>query len=140
MKNYLIYLLIFFSGCSDISKDSNSIDKSYEEISKFLDQVIIKNIDKKAKEEFLQPFKYINESTGAHLFKKKQVYLFYEGLPSGGIWAKPGAKNFGGERVGTFYFEEGPVSAEAIAHKELEGNRNYFYVVIESENLEGWVG
>ena len=140
MKNYLIYLFILISGCSDISEDLNSSDKSYEEISKFLDQVIIKNIDKKAKQEFLQPFKYINESTGAHLFKKKKVYLFYEGLPSGGMWSKPGAKNFGGERVGTFYFDEGPVSADAIAHIELEGNRNYFYVLIESENLEGWVG
>jgi hypothetical protein len=140
MKNYLICLLIFISGCSDVSEDLNSIDKSYEEISKFLDQVIIKNIDKKAKQEFLQSFKYINESTGAQLFKKKKVYLFYEGLSSGGIWSKPGAKNFGGERVGTFYFDEGPVSADAIAHIELEGNRNYFYVLIENENLEGWVG
>lgn len=140
MKNYLIYLFIFIGGCSDISEDINSIDKSYEEISKFLDQVIIKNIDKKAKQEFLKPFKYINESIGAQIFMKKKVYLFYEGLPSGGLWSKPGAKNFGGERVGTFYFDKGPVSAEVIAHKELEGNRNYFYVLLESENLEGWVG
>ena len=140
MKNYLIYLFIFISGCSDIGGDLNSSDKSYKEISKFLDQVIIKNIDKKAKKDFLIPFKYINESTGAHIFKKKRVYLFYEGLPSGGLWSKPGAKNFGGERVGTFYFNEGPVMADTIAHIELEGNRNYFYVLIESKNLEGWVG
>jgi len=140
MKNYLIYLFIFIIGCSDAGKDLNSSDKSFEEVSKFLDQVIIKNIDKKAKQDFLKPFKYINESTDAQLFKKKKVYLFYEGLPSGGLWSKPGAKNFGGERVGTFYFDEGPVSAFAIAHIELEGNRNYFYILIESKNLEGWVG
>jgi len=141
MKRFLALLLLFgIVGCSDINKDLNSSDKSYEEISKFLDQVVIQNIDKIAKQEFLQPYKYIKETNEAQLFKKKKVYLFYEGLASGGMWSKPGARNFGGERVGTFYFNEGPVIADTIAHVELEGNRNYFYVVIESENLEGWVG
>ena len=140
MKQYLIYLFIILSGCAEINEDINSSDKSYKEISEFLDQVIIENIDKKAKQDFLQSFKYIKETSGAQLFKKKKVYLYYDGLSSGGMWSKPGAKNFGGERVGTFYFNEGPVVAEAIAHIELEGNRNYFYVLIEDENLEGWVG
>jgi len=140
MKQYFIYLFIILSGCAEINKDINSSNKSYKEISEFLDQVLIENIDKKAKQDFLQSFKYIKENTSAQLFQKKRVYLFYDGLPSGGMWSKPGAKNFGGERVGTFYFDKGPVIAEAIAHIELEGNRNYFYVLVESKNLEGWVG
>ena len=140
MKSHLICFIIILSGCSDIQKNSSSDNNSYQEISKFLDQVIIQNIDKKAKEEFSQSFKYLKEATNSQLFQKKRVYLYYEGLSSGSVWSKPGAKNFGGERVGTFYFDQGPVTAEAIAHIELTGNRNYFYILIESKNLEGWVG
>jgi len=136
----MCFIIILLSGCSDIQKNPSSNNDSYREISKFLDQVIIQNIDKKAKEEFSLSFKYLMGTTNTQLFQKKRVYLYYEGLSSGGMWSKPGAKNFGGERVGTFYFDQGPVIAEAIAHIELAGNRNYFYILIESKNLEGWVG
>ena len=142
MNKIILFLciFIFIGGCSEVNQDINSTSTSYKEISKFLDQIIIENLDKKAKHEFLKPFKFIDEDTDATIFTKKRVYLFYEGLPSGGIWSKPGAKNFGGVRVGTFYFDNGPITADIIAHIELEGKRNYFYALIESENLEGWVG
>ena len=59
MKQYFIYLFIILSGCAEINEGINSSNKSYKEISEFLDQVLIENIDKKAKQDFLQPFKYI---------------------------------------------------------------------------------
>ena len=144
MSKYLILFLILCS-CSDnnsIRKDASihDIDNSYKEVSDFLDKVIIENINKLAKDDYLKLYKYLNNSQKANLFEKKKVFLFYDGLSSGGIWSKPGAKNFGGERVGTFYFDDGPQVAYAIAHIELEGNRNYFYILIDSSDLEGWVG
>jgi len=129
-----------FASCSEVKKNSISDEEAYNEISNFLDELIIQNLDKMAKEEFMQSFKYIKAVDNAQLFQKKTVYLYYEGLAFGGMWSKPGAKNFGGKKVGTFYFDKGPIEAYAIAHSELEGNRNYFYILIEDEGLEGWVG
>ena len=48
-------------------------------------------------------------------------------------------KNFGGKRVGTVSFTKGPVKAECVAHKSLEGGRNYFYVVLQNGD-QGWMG
>ena len=144
MKKGLIIILIFLYSCSDspANKEKNiKLDNAYKEISMFLDQVLIKNIDKSAKDEFSKSFKYLKDVPNVHLFKRKKVYLFYEGLPSGGIWSKPGAKNFGGEKIGDIFFSNGPIAAEIVAHVELQGNRNYFYVLVSNEKkLEGWVG
>lgn len=73
-----------------------------------------------------------------NLLPETNVFLFYEGLSDGPIYDKPGAKNFGGNELGRISFRSGSVKAKVIAHKELQGNRNYFYVV--TDNLEGWMG
>ena len=144
MKRNLILILIFLSSCSDntLNKESDiEFDNAYKEISSFLDQVLIENIDKSAKDEFSRSFKYLKDITNVNLFERKKVYLFYQGLSSGGLWSKPGAKNFGGKKIGSILFSNGPIAAEIVAHVELEGNRNYFYVLVNNEeNLEGWVG
>ena len=55
------------------------------------------------------------------------------------MWDKPGALNFGGEKLLDISFRNGPVQAEVIAKKSLTGNRNYFYVVLE-DGSQGWMG
>lgn len=144
MKKNLTLSLIFLLSCSEniIHQDNASeFENAYKEISRFLDQVLIENIDKTAKDEFSKSFKYLKDIPNANLFERKKVYLFYQGLPSGGLWSKPGAKNFGGEKIESILFSNGPIAAEIVAHVELEGNRNYFYVLIDNEEKsEGWVG
>ena len=60
MKNNLILILIFLSSCSDITSNKErdiDLGNSYKEISGFLDQIVIENIDKSAKDEFSKSFK-----------------------------------------------------------------------------------
>ena len=56
MKKGLIIILIFLYSCSDspANKEKNiKLDNAYKEISMFLDQVLIKNIDNLPRMSFL---------------------------------------------------------------------------------------
>ena len=136
LLNSLLFILLISNLIS--AKDKNEeLDKIYS----FLDSLVVKNIINKKNTELSLQYKYMKGIEGITIYKKERVFLNYDGLSSGGIWSKPGAKNFGGERVGTFYFNNGPVAAYVVGHKELPGNRNYFYILIDSEEKEeGWVG
>jgi hypothetical protein len=140
-----IFTLLFFFCFSlevlGIEEQVHISNDQAEQISNFLDNIVIKNVLNQSHKSFKESYKYLKDIDEVRIFENKKVFLFYEGLPYGGIWSKPGAKNFGGERVKTIYFDEGPIEASVIAHKELRGNRNYFYVLIEAEDLiEGWIG
>ena len=112
-----------------------------EKINKFLDSILLDNFEAVAiKSKLMSKYPLLGSyQEDINILPKKTVYLFYENLPSGGLWDKPGAKNFGGKRVGTVSFTKGPVKAECVAHKSLEGGRNYFYVVLQNGD-QGWMG
>ena len=139
MTSYInIFIFIFFfsikATASDFKEES---DKLYS----FLDKLLIQNLIEDQNTKIHSKYKFMDGVENINFFEQERIYLNYDGLSSGGIWSKPGAKNFGGERVGTFYFNDGPVEAFVVAHVELQGKRNYFYVLIDNENKdEGWVG
>lgn len=68
----------------------------------------------------------------------QEIFLFYEGFPDIRFWSKPGAVSFGGQQVGLISART-PKSARVIAHAQLPGDRNYFYVYLD-EDTQGWVG
>ena len=112
-----------------------------KKINKFLDSILLDNLEAVAiRSKLLYEYPLLgNYKEDINFLPKRTVYLFYKNLPSGGLWDKPGALNYGGKRVGTVLFTEGPVKAECIAHKSLEGGRNYFYVVLQNGD-QGWMG
>ena len=136
LRNTFLAILLISNVIS--AKDKNEeLDKIYS----FFDSLVVKNIIEQKNTELSLQYKYMKGIEGITIYKKERVFLNYDGLSSGGIWSKPGAKNFGGKRVGTFYFNNGPVAAYVVGHKKLPGNRNYFYILIDNEEEdEGWVG
>ena len=147
--NPLIFLscIFFLASCGSPEKNTDVNDQAsipqeeVEKIKTLLDSLVIKNIEKDAidrtiKEKYPILSKYSEEFV---FLSKTTVYLYYEGLSSGGLWDKPGARNFGGLRIADISFANGPVPAECIAHKSLEGGRNYFYIILEN-GLQGWMG
>lgn len=137
-KYSLLLFFLFFIPYQVISSNEN---EEFHELNLFLDNLLIKNFMQDQSSNISSEYKYIRDIKDVNYFKKERIFLNYDGLKSGGMWSKPGAKNFGGERVATFYFNKGPVEAFVVAHKELPGNRNYFYILIDNEsNDEGWVG
>lgn len=130
------------SNSGELEKSEIVIPSSnYSEIKANLDKLVISKVESNAiRKGISDKYKYINSSEGDYnLLNETTVYLYYEGLDSGGIWDKAGAKAFGGLRIATISFSNGPVEAKVLAHKELEGGRNYFYVITDNK-IEGWMG
>ena len=129
------------SGYSQIPKENELGKKdSYNLINKMVSQEFIKNLDKSVKEEQLSK-KYPILSAyqeDYNILPLTDIYLFYEGLNDGPIYDRPGAKVYGARELGRVNFLRGSVKAKVIAHKELEGGRNYFYVI--TRDLQGWMG
>ena len=125
----------------DEAKIESITKEEVKKINKFLDSVFLENIETATiKSKLVSKYPLLGSyQEDIDILSKRTVYLFYENLPSGGLWDKPGAKNFGGKRVGTVSFAKGPVKAECVAHKSLEGGRNYFYVVLQNGD-QGWMG
>ena len=113
---------------------------SYNLIKNIMNKSFIDNLDKHIKKDSVNKKFPLLASYGQsyNLLPETNIFLYYEGFADGPIYDKPGAKNFGANELGRVTFRSGPVKAKVIAHKELQGNRNYFYVV--SNNLEGWMG
>lgn len=113
---------------------------SYNLIKNQINKSFIKNLDAHIKKESIyKKFPLLASYTESYnLLPETNIFLYYEGLADGPIYDKPGAKNFGANELGRVSFRSGSVKAKVIAHKELQGNRNYFYVV--TANLEGWMG
>lgn len=109
-------------------------------IKNIINKSFIDNLDVYIKKDTISKKYPLLASYGEsyNLLPETNVFLFYKGLSDGPIYDKPGAKNFGGNELGRISFRSGSVKAKVIAHKELQGNRNYFYVV--TNNLEGWMG
>ncbi len=142
----LVISSFVFYGCGNESDDKKLAEIVIPEsdmtlIKSYLDSLVLSNAQTVAVMEAVKErYRYIDGAEGAfNYLKESTVYLYYEGLDSGGVWSKPGAKTFGGSRVSTVNFTHGPVKAKVVAHKELEGNRNYFYVFIDNNN-QGWMG
>lgn len=107
-----------------------------------LDKALILNASKQIQQNKLTadyPLLASSAEDGINLLPATKVWLYYDGLPSGGIWNKPGAKAFDGKLIATVDFSSGPVPALLVAHKALEGDRNYFYVKLVN-GTQGWVG
>ena len=98
-------------------------ESRYKAIEAYLDSLVLDNVETSSLSENIEAkYKYIKGSNGNfNILKNQTVYLYYDGLRSGGVWDKPGAKAFGGSRVSTVHFINGPVKATVVAHKELEG-------------------
>ena len=114
--------------------------ESYELINKLVAKQLLQNLDKELKSTRLKK-KYpllANYQEPFNLIPETKVYLYYEGLDYGPIYDKPGAKRFGASELGRINFLNGSVEARTIAHKELEGNRNYFYII--TDTIQGWMG
>ena len=129
------------SGFKDIPKEDELGKKdSYELITKIVAKEFINNLDRQMKSEKLSK-KYpllVAYKESYNLLPETEVYLYYEGLNYGPIYDKPGAKSFGANELAKISFLKGSVKANLIAHKELEGGRNYFYVI--TRDLQGWMG
>jgi len=113
---------------------------SYNLIKNIVNKSFIDKLDSHIKKESINK-KYpllASYTESFNILPKTDVFLFYDGLPDGPIYDKPGAKNFGANELGRVSFKSGSVKAKVIAHKELQGNRNYFYVI--TRNLQGWMG
>tara|TARA_B100001093_G_scaffold354874_1_gene339415 strand:- start:227 stop:1171 length:945 start_codon:yes stop_codon:yes gene_type:complete len=131
--------LEFYSKHAEISdEDKKSILK---EVESAIDALVLANLEpvKLAKAEAEASHPYLRNSTRYKLLPESVAYLYYEGLDSGSIWDKPGARSFGGSKISDVSFRSGPVRASVIAHAALEGNRNYFYVTVPNVG-EGWMG
>ena len=115
-------------------------EKSLILIKTAIEKSFISNFDQHLKKEKISK-KYpmlANYNEKYNLLPETSVFLYYDGLADGPIYDKPGAKNFGAKELGRVRFSGGAVPAKVVAHKELEGNRNYFYVI--TNNLQGWMG
>ena len=138
---YLLVVLGFspYSQSSEISAPDDGL--ILEEVEQAIDALVLANLEpvKLAKAEAEQNHAHLKNATNYRLLPSTDAYLYYEGLPSGSIWDKPGARSFGGSKVADVGFSSGPVKALVIAHTELEGNRNYFYTIVPSLG-EGWMG
>ena len=137
----------FLASCGSPEKNTDVNDQAsipqeeVEKIKTLLDSLVIKNIEKDAIDRTIkEKYPILSKYTEEFVFlSKTTVYLYYEGLSSGGLWDKPGARNFGGLRIADISFANGPVPAECVAQKSLEGGRNYFYIILEN-GLQGWMG
>ena len=133
----LVAVFLLIVGCSS--------EKPGEEVSalirKTLDEHVVSAIDEVGQRSFIESQYPVLQQYDEdyRLLPPTKVFLYYEGLDSGSFWTKPGALNFGGEKLGSFSFSSGPVPAEVVAHKPLDGGRNYFYVVL-GDSRQGWVG
>lgn len=142
----VIFIVVFFHGCGNESNDKKIAEVVIPEsdmkiIKSYLDSLVLSKAQTAAiMEAAKERYKYMDGADGTfNYLKETVVYLYYEGLNSGGVWSKPGAKIFGGSLVSTIDFTSGPVKAKVVAHKELEGNRNYFYIFVDNNN-QGWMG
>lgn len=115
-------------------------EKSFALIKSIVEKSFIDNLDQTLKNEKIgkQYPLLANYKEQYNLLPLTSVFLYYEGLQDGPIYDKPGAKNFGANELGRVSFSNGSVPAKVLAHKELEGGRNYFYVIVN--NLQGWMG
>ena len=145
-KVAVILSTMVFYGCDNGSSGTSSIEtiipeSNYKTIEAYLDSLVLANVEAFSLSKNIEAkYRYIKGANGNfNILKNQTVYLYYEGLRSGGLWDRPGAKAFGGSRVSTVYFLDGPVSAKVVAHKELEGGRNYFYILV-SNKIQGWMG
>jgi len=122
------------------NEDELGKKESYELINKLVIKELLENLDKEVKSKKLNdkyPLLAIYKEP-FNLIPETKIYLYYEGLDDGPIYDKPGAKRLGANELGRVKFLNGSVEAKTIAHKELEGNRNYFYVI--TDNIQGWMG
>ena len=115
-------------------------EKSFALIKSILEKSFIDNLDQTLKNEKIGKDYPLLASYKEkyNLLPLTSVFLYYEGLLDGPIYDKPGANNFGANELGRVSFSNGSVPAKVLAHKELEGGRNYFYVIVN--NLQGWMG
>ena len=143
-----LYKSMLSSSSKDEIQSNSSINQKkvmpiedLEEIYNYLDSLVVENIKRKGiKNKISNAYPLLSHYSEAYdLIQKQSIYLYYEGLGSGGLWDKPGALNFGGIKLRDISFTNGPVPAYVIAKKSLEGNRNYFYVVLE-DGTQGWMG
>ena len=143
-----LYKSMLSSSPKDEIQSNSSINQKkvmriedLEEIYNYLDSLVVENIKRKGiKNKISNAYPLLSHYSEAYdLIQKQSIYLYYEGLGSGGLWDKPGALNFGGIKLRDISFTNGPVPAYVIAKKSLEGNRNYFYVVLE-DGTQGWMG
>ncbi len=141
----ILSTMVIYS-CDNDSNGTNNVEtiipeSSYKAIEIYLDSLVLDNVESSSLSRNIEAkYKYIKGSDGNfNILKNQTVYLYYDGLRSGGLWDKPGAKAFGGSRVSTVHFINGPVKATVVAHKELEGGRNYFYIFVSNE-IQGWMG
>lgn len=149
----LIVLLPLLTGCdlgnSNVKskhQSQNSVattiesQESFNHINQLLDEVILsKIVNEVFKDSIFSKYKHLSTCKQCNFFPQTTVYLYADGLSAGFMWSKPGAKSYGGDKTYTIDFDQGPVRATAIAHEELEGGRNYFYVTT-FDGKEGWVG
>ena len=113
---------------------------SYTAITRIINKQFTNNLDKKIKKEKLEK-KFLllaNYKETYNLLPETDVYLYYDGLDYGPIYDQPGAKVYDAKKLGEISFVSGPVKAIVLAHKGLEGGRNYFYVY--TKELQGWMG
>ena len=123
-----------------VSFNEDQASEILKSVESILDSAVIQRMNPitMVKSKYEAEHQYLGAAKDYNVLPEQNVYLYYDGLPSGSIWDAPGAKSFGANIVTTISFAQGPQPAKVIAHSSLEGDRNYFYVITES--AEGWMG
>ena len=80
---------------TDVNDQASIPQEEVEKIKTLLDSLVIKNIEKDAIDRTIkEKYPILSKYTEEFVFlSKTTVYLYYEGLSSGGLWDKPGARN-----------------------------------------------